>query len=267
MNALAAVPPFLYTQRYRYFQGWRVVSYLLGELLPVAVFVALRSDRPDWVAFALAWAFFWGFYEIGYLFNDCRSVHGETMPSHRAPANLCSRLSLVVALRLAYLGPLAWLLRGRGIELVPVLSLTALIAAAFSLHNHLRSYESRFATLLVLGVAKPLFIPHALGLPATELLVVLLPDLAIKLTDYLHAKGLARYDLRTDRRRVLALLALYAPLVALLEPELLWVYGPLALNRAKGSLRFPRSLAGGDRSRWQTRPAEPARIPETPLDP
>jgi len=267
VNALAAVVPFLYTQRYRYFQGWRVVSYLLGELLPVAVFVALRSERPDWVAFALAWAFFWGCYEIGYLFNDCRSVRGETMPSHRAPADLCSRLTLVVALRLAYLGPLAWLLRGRGIDLVPALSLTILIAATFALHNHLRSYESRFATLLLLGVAKPLFIPHALGLPAAELLLVLLPDLVIKLADYLHAKGLARYDLRTDRRRVLALLALYAPLVALLEPQLLWVYAPLVLNRAKGSLRLPRSLVGGDRGRWRDRPADSAGVPEAPLDP
>ena len=84
LPCIQASLPFLYVRSYRYYQGFKVFSYFIGSFVPLLLYSFFQADSFRFVDFMVAWLFFWTFYEIGYLWNDCRSVRRESLASYRA---------------------------------------------------------------------------------------------------------------------------------------------------------------------------------------
>lgn len=229
-----ATLPFLYVRNYRYYPGIKVLSYFIGIFVPMMLYVYLNAEAFRLFDFILAWLTFWTFYEIGYLFNDCRSVAGEDRPTYRAPPVVCERFKSIVVFRCILLfAEFVIAARYTEIDLVRLAVATALTGATFTVHNTLRDYRYRFATLVLLSIFQPAFVIYVIGLEITPYIFLLIPYVALKYADYLHNKGMLSINLMDDLLLRWGLFTAWFGPVLMVGPEALYVYVFIYVNYTK----------------------------------
>ncbi len=227
---LASIP-FLYVQQFRYYQGTKVFSYIFGELSPMLFFYVLYAEHYKLLDFFSAWLFFWTFYEIGYLINDCKSVNSEAIPTRRAPKEVCKYLHQIIAFRVFLIAvQLVLILWITSIDPYRLGLLTLLIAGVFLIHNVITDYKMRFFTLIILGFLKPTFIFYVNSVAFETYLYILIPFLVIKYLDYLYQKDLLKYDIAGHLRLRFLFFSLWAIPVLLIGLKGLIVYLFIYLN-------------------------------------
>lgn len=245
LEVIRALVPFWYVQHYRYYRGKKIVSYILGDLAPVVLYVWFYSAEVNLIAFVLTWILFWTFYEIGYLLNDCWSVKNENKPSKRVPKSVEKAFPYLILVRVLFGVALGWFLvkTESTISFSLLLNYTVLVSIVFLVHNFLKAYKGRIITLMLLGVLKPIFVPAVLSINILPLIVVMIPSLVIKLFDYATEKGLCELPLRTDSVLRLKLIFSFAFLLIVVEPILVLVYCPIVLNALFIAIRGVRKTA------------------------
>lgn len=245
--ALAAVP-FLYVRNWRYYQGAKVFSYIVGAFCPLLAYAYLTSPSFSLGDFLLAWLLFWTMYEIGYLHNDCLAIENETQPTRRAPPEIHEYLGTIIAVRCSlFLLGAAAAMYFTDLHMARLAGITALTCVTFFAHNTLTEYRHRFVTLVLLSVLHPAFVLYVLGLDIAPYVLMLLPYLALKYVDYLFSKGIATVNLRDDLDLRWALYTAWIGPVLLLAPYLGYVYAFIYVNYTKHFYwtRFRGTKLGG----------------------
>lgn len=246
VSIIRASTPFGYVQYYRYYRGLRLVSYILGDLAPIAIYVYLATSSVNWVAFGLAWLLFWSFYEVGYLHNDVYSVKNERQATLRIPNILARFFWLIVFIRVVWFTILAIALYYQSeMSISTSISVVGITAAVFLIHNTLSDYKNRMITLALLGLLKPMFIPLILNVTVEGVVVLFLPSLLVKVFDYASKKGLAKYPLRDDRTRRLCLMLAYVPVLLLIDAKLVLAYSSMLFQTI--AMYFFRLKGDGNR--------------------
>jgi hypothetical protein len=200
MKFLSYLIPFSYVRNFRYYQGKKIYSYFFGELLQQYLFCYLYLCEIENIKFILLLFIFWSTYEIGYITNDCISIHFENIPTNRAPKHICDNAHYLIISRLIVVVVLFYVI----ITFYPIVSgkqiiifITATISV-FTIHNLLRSYKFRIITFIVLGLIRQGFIIGLMGAETSIYFLIVFPYILIKLFGYLHAKQIISEDFRED---------------------------------------------------------------------
>ncbi|WP_025209004.1 hypothetical protein [Hippea sp. KM1] len=222
---LSSLVPFFYTKFYRYYQGRKIFAYILGELIPVVMFLYLYS-HIDYKKFLLLWLFFWSIYEIGYFINDCVSVKKENISSIRVENQFCKHLNIILIFRVIVVLLLLWNLY----KIVPILKLLVIsffLMSVFYVHNKLVDYSYRFLTLVLLGVLKPMFILYFFDVDISKYIFIIFPTLIVKYLDYLFAKKISSLDIRNSRKHNFWLFTGWGFILVFIDLKMVFIFLPI----------------------------------------
>lgn len=236
MKFLIYLIPFSYVRKFRYYQGIKIFSYLFGELLQQYLFCYLYFGEIYTVKFFLLLALFWSAYEIGYIINDCISIHFETIPTERAPEYICSKAQILIIGRFIIVIFLFFMITTIFSEFSGDLIFIYLSAtiSIFTIHNLIKSYKFRLLTFIVLGLIRQGFIIGLMSAETSLYIVIVLPFLLIKLFGYLHAKQMTSEDLREDLfLRFIIYLAWGCVLPLFIPLKFMYIYIVLFVNQNK----------------------------------
>ena len=247
-RALLALLPGAYFVQTRV-KDLRDLLYLLGtSFVPAAWFLYRSTDLGvdgALLSFGLGYLAFIAVYELGYLANDRWDAERGPGGRKRMPFKAGAPFLLAfVALRL-----LVWTAVAASTEWWrnPVwLGGFAALAAAFTLHNILRSPEARsasFVQLAVLRFSLPVIGPLPVALVPLLLLLALLLYAYLRWLGYLDSKALLAMPARKDRHFGTVQMAVLAPVIFFVAvvagstlPLELWAWY-LFLYAAWGSLK------------------------------
>lgn len=225
-NYLIGLLPFYYTKSYRYYQGMNILGYLLGEVLPLIMFIYFFSNielSNLIIGYIIVHILFYSFYEIGYFMNDCFNTN-PVLYTSRATTTICHNIKTIIILRIPIVVLSFVMLDLYFDSYIPLVVIMLIILIVFYIHNTLLEYKYRLLTLIILGIMKPIFFLYIFNVEVTNYIFILFPLLLIKYIDYMYAKKLTTLNIREDRVFRFFLTLLWIIPILVINFKLIYIY-------------------------------------------
>lgn len=186
---------------YFYFSRLKTIKDVLFhtyyEWVPNVLLIYILTDSTFFeslIHFFLGYFAFISIYELGYFYNDFKSVKNETEPRKRANSLSLSNLSfvLLVGLRLVTFFIISSYLIDQ-ISLVNWLGLYSILVAIFTIHNLLKNIELKVFTFIGLALLRfilPLFVWIPKEALSDLLIAIILNYVFFRAITYMDSKKL-----------------------------------------------------------------------------
>ena len=215
--------PFLYVKNVRYYQGKKIFSYLLNELIPILSLVYLVNKTVP-LDFFYLWVAFWALYEVGYLMNDTYSSKFDSLDDKNKYKEIGTiatvNILIILIFRISiFLFITNFLLDGaESVDTSLFVIYLLMTMIAFFIHNIIYDKKYRLITISILGYSRYLIIPLALGVELSVSFLLVTPLVIIKLIDYSYEKFNSNVDIRNETLlRIIFYLIFFIPVYYMTE--------------------------------------------------
>ena len=232
---LLVIIPFYYTRTFRYYQGWKLLSFVFGEFLLSALFVFIDTSALNLTTFIATQLLFWSVYECGYLDNDCHAVKIEKQPTLRAPETIVSKFKFLIFTKLILASVIAYVcIKNELFSAIDSISILTVILATFFIHNRIQNPAKRCITVNLLGYFRYIFVIQIFDANIFLFSFLIVPLMVTRLLGYMHTKQLIEEDLRENIDFKFSLFSTWFVMIVLFVDPIYWsAYLLLYLNQNK----------------------------------